>query len=240
MNNQNPPNTYPSLSDGIALLPIFAFLAFLGCSGMLPDKSTIPIVEQIPVPEPQPLPPNVLARPLILDRVIFDIPRGTVIGETRKGRLCISPQPLKWDYEIQVLREGEFHREFENIVSQYGYRLPDKPKSLFDEIKPSGAELIIAAKITNLRENNCFALGGLNLDQNVYLGNVRLPVHWEVYSLSQKRVVLVLDNEGSATGDEFKPAWEHHYRARAFGNAFRGLLKNSDFLKLVTSAPETS
>lgn len=226
--------TYPkSNSAALNFLLVIAYSALLGCA-----SPKIQVIEQIPVPKVEALPKNVVSRPLIMDRVILDVPRGTVIGETMHGRLCSPLKPLTWDSEILVVRAGDFHREFEKVVMQYNYRLAEiKPKSLFEEPQLSGSELILAARITNVRENNCFAAGGLSFQQ-VYLGNVRFAVHWEVYSVSQKKVVFSLDNEGSAIVDEFKPTGEDSYYPRAFGNALRGLLKNVDFLKLVTPSPE--
>ena len=209
-----------------------AYSALLACG-----SPRIPVVEQVPVPQVDALPPNVVVRPLILDRVIIDVPRGTVLGETRHGRLCSPLQPRTWEADTVVARQGDFHREFEKVVVQYKYRLADKPTSLFEEPKLSGAELVVAAKITNIRENNCFAAGNLSFEQ-VYLGNVRFSVHWEVYSVLEKKVVLSLDNEGSAMVDEFKRTGEDSYYPRAFGNALRSLLKNADFLHLVTSDPK--
>ena len=232
---QYEPNYRPSC-QAVQFSLIITFLVLSGCV----SNPTIPVVEQIPVLEPNTLPKNAIVRPIVLDRVIFDVPTGTVFGETRRGRLCISPQPLKWNVDKNVFREGIYHVEFEKVMRQYDYPLVDKPKSLFEEFKLSGHELILAAKITNVKENSCYALGGFNLDQRVYLGSVRFSVQWEVYSFSEKRVVFAFDNEGSAMVEEFKPQFDDNYYPRAFGNALRGLLKNADFLKLVTSAPERS
>src|SRR5437879_2450642 len=78
-----------------------AYSALLACG-----SPRIPVVEQVPVPQVDALPQNVVARPLILDRVIIDVPRGTILGETRHGRLCSPLQPRTWEADTVVDSSG--------------------------------------------------------------------------------------------------------------------------------------
>ena len=195
---------------------------------------TLPVVEQVPVSDPRPLSEHLRSRQLFLDRVVSDIPRGTVIGESRRGHACVFPEDLKW-YDDIKLQDGQYHREFERIVKRHNYRLLEKPTSLFERYKFSGTELVLGAKITNVKENICWGLGGWNLDQSQFRGNVRFSVHWEVFSVSRQKVLLFLDTEASAQVDDFTRAGENNYYATAFGNAVKRLLANPDFHRLVTN-----
>jgi hypothetical protein len=47
---------------------------------------SIPVVQQVPVPEVAPLPPGSSLAVVVLDRVVFDVPKDTVIGEARRGK----------------------------------------------------------------------------------------------------------------------------------------------------------
>ncbi|OQW31566.1 MAG: hypothetical protein A4E19_08110 [Nitrospira sp. SG-bin1] len=218
----------PVLTAGL----LFAGVTLWGCGIM-------PVVEQVPVPNPKPLSELLQTRPLLLDRVVFDIPRGTVVGENRMGNACFRSEEIKWNGN-SAFRDGQYHEEFERVVIQYNYRLLEKPTSLFERYKLSGAELILGARITNLKENHCSGLTGWNLDRGHFKGNVRFLVHWEVFSVAQQKVVQSVDIEASAQVEEFTPVGENNYYVTAFGNAVKGLLANANFHKVVTYARENA
>ena len=223
------------------MLPSTSPLILLA-SLLLGGCSWLPEIEPVPVQTPESLPEAAHSRPVVLDRVILDVPNGTVVGEQRSGYACFpsSAQPHKWIGGVQVARDGEYHREFERILREYNYQLMDRPASLFERPKYSGEELVVAAKITSIKENRCTAIDGFNRNQGEYLGNVRFSVHWEVYSLRDQRVVVSFDNEASAQFEEFVQSGGPSYYVTAFGNALKGLLANSEFRKAVTSSPATT
>jgi hypothetical protein len=69
----------------------------------------------------------------------------------------------------------------------------------------------------------------------VHKGSGRFSVHWEVYSPKEQKVILTMDNEGSGTSNEFKAEGDPGYLANAFASALKGLLRNEEFRRLVTS-----
>jgi hypothetical protein len=203
---------------------------------------SVPIVDQAPVPpSPQPVPIGIASRMLMLDRVVFDIPKGTVIGEFRRGRACIAPEDLIWGAEPpRTLSEGPYHTEFASVITAYGFSGPERPKSLFAQPTLTDDALVIAARVPSIKENRC---SGVDVDffwgsrRPVYKGSVRFVVHWEVFSVAEQRVVLALPTEGSAIGEDFKAPNEQNYYARAFGNALRVLLTRDEFRRLVGRPP---
>lgn len=211
-----------------------ACLLFLGCATNRP----IPLVEQIPDPLVPAFPSDALQRALILERFIIGLPKDTVLGEMRQGTLCIFPQKLIWRSEDPMtFREGGYHREFERIVVAANFKIPEKPTSLFDPLKLSGTELVISAKVLKIQENICNAVDVFGTRGGIRKGNVRLSIHWEVYSIEVGQVIFRLDNEGTAVDNEFRPFSEDGYYSRAFGNALRGLLSNEAFRRLATLPP---
>jgi hypothetical protein len=202
----------------------------LGCG-------SVPVVEQVPVPSVAPLPSGARVLALLLDRVVFDVPKGTVVGEARRGKACIDPVKIVWRSESpRAFSDGPYHVEFTRVVTGYGFAVPERPKSLFATPTVTGNELIIAARIPTLTENIC---SGVDINfwtgshKPVYKGNVRFLVQWEVFSVAEKRVVLALETEGSAIGEDFKSPDEQDYRARAFANALRALLSRDEFRELI-------
>src|SRR5947209_1434988 len=104
---------------------------------------SVPVVQQVPVPEVAPLPARSSAPVVMLDRVVFDVPKDTVIGEARRGKACISPEDLIWRAETpRSLSEGSYHAEFERVVSSVGYKLPERPQSLFAQPTLPGNALV--------------------------------------------------------------------------------------------------
>jgi hypothetical protein len=197
-------------------------------------------VEQAPVAEPVPLAAALPSRPLRLDRVVFDVPRGAVIGTLMRG-FCIGPDPIKWSADSLVLRKGDYHLEFEKVIQKYNFKLPPKPSSMFETTVPTDDELLVAVKISDIKENRCEAIHTWS-GKEIYKGSVRFAVRWEVYSLADLKVVFTLDNVGFAALEEWRPYsrqyYEDYYYPTAFGNALRGLLENPEFRKLVVTPPK--
>jgi hypothetical protein len=190
------------------------------------------MVSQVPVPEVIALPKDITSRPLILDRVLIDVPKGTVLGEKRQGNLCVNPLSIIWEEDIIEFKQGDYHRGFEKIANQYNFLLAEKPTSLFGTSISTGKELLIAAKILIKNHNFCSARTfGEHIP--VRKGNVRFSVRWEVFSVAEKKVVFVLENESSGVLEDFKPYSEDNYFIKAFGNSVRGLLNDKGFRALV-------
>jgi hypothetical protein len=207
----------------------------IGCS--------VPVVQQVAAPEPQPLPPGAITVALKLTRVVIEVPKGTVVGELREGPECASKQPLVWKFDTLVFNDGEYHTTFDQVLGQYnfipGRSAPRSPTALFDApvtpaVAPAG-EMLVGARITNLRQNDCMNRGFFSMGSAVHKGSGRFSVHWEVYSPKEQKVILTMDNEGSGTSNEFKAEGDPGYLANAFASALKGLLRNEEFRRLVTS-----
>jgi hypothetical protein len=204
------------------------WLTLLGCA--------VPVVQQVPVPEVQPLPTGAAANTLSLRRVIIEVPKGTVVGERRIGPECRGAEPLKWDAGVLVYNEGYYHTTFDALLAQYNFRSRKNQVSLFDDAPalPQG-ELLVGAKITNIKQSDCMSEGFFSLGPEMHRGSARFSVRWEVYSPKEQKVVLVLENEGSGILDTFKSDREDSYFVHAFAASLKGLLKNEEFRKLVTT-----
>lgn len=216
-----------------------AFLALIsGCTATF-DKP-IKTVEQVHVSVPTKIEFQSNTRPLALDSVMVYMEKGAVIGENRQGIMCIMPKPRIWgDSEPGIWVRGQYHDIFKALLKEYNFNTPEIPKdSLFSEYKPTGQELIVRAKITDISENYCSAIGDSTFStpsQTVYKGSVKFSVYWEVYSLSDKKVIYKNTTFGSAVGEKFKPSGEHQYFKTAFGNALKNLLSQQDFIKMINS-----
>jgi len=210
----------------LQVLITFGWLTLLGCA--------IPVIPQVPVPEIQPLPAGAVSKTLILNPVIIDVPKGTIVGERSLGPECFRPEPLKWGSDTLVYNDGVYHTTFDALLTQYNFRWrKNQQLSLFDTSTPD-EELLVGAKITNVRQNDCMSEGLFRLGAATHKGSVRFSARWEVYSPREQKVVLAVENEGSGILDTFKSDREDSSFVRAFAASLKGLLKNEEFRKLVT------
>jgi hypothetical protein len=209
-------------------LSAVCFVALLsGCSP--------PIVEQVKAPKVNPLPPGAAARSIRLDRVILDIPKGTVVGEGRQGWACIGSEPLKWTMDERDYRDGDFHVIFDKLARESGFRLPAKPKSAF-EPGPPDVDLLVGAKLMNVKQIDCATVSGpFGLGPSDHKGSVRYTVHWEIYDPAQRKLLLAIETQGSGVLDEFRRDGIGEYYLRAFGSASEAFFAHPEFRKLVST-----
>jgi hypothetical protein len=215
---------------------IVSLFVFWGCS--------VPVVPQIAAPEPQPLPPGGTAVTLRLSRVIIEMPKGAVVGQQRIGPECTNPEPLRWRSDTLVYNDGEYHSAFDVIVAHYNF-VPKggttrSANPLFDmpvpQVATGGGELmLVGARITNVKQNDCLNLGLMNLGTPTHKGSARFSVHWEVYSPKEQKVLFTLDNEGSGISNTFAREGEPGYMGEAFASGLKGLLRDEQFRRLVST-----
>jgi hypothetical protein len=213
-------------------------LMLSGCGTLDFPLGKIDYVTQFPVSVPVVIDKEKYQRPLLLSMVVVDIPFGTVYGKWYFDYVCIYPRKLVWKKEVpEVWKIGPYHNEFNSVVRQYGYQTLPQSESLFSEQKLQGDELIIGAKLKNIEEIFCNTIGSETNSRGEYKGSANMTVKWEVYSIADGKVVYTAETKGSAIGYEFVPVTNHRYYARAFGNAFRQLLTDEKFLKIITDKP---
>lgn len=194
-----------------------------------------PLVEQAAAQKLEPLPVGAASRSITLDRVIIDIPKGTVVGETSVGFDCLSPDPRKWTSNTLDFRDGDFHIVFDALARESGFRLREKRSSVFEEAE-TRADLLVGGKVESVKQNDC-----VNFTfQAEHKGSVRYIVRWEIYAPAERKLLLVVETEGSGVLDEFRRDGVMEYYLRAFGGALKGLLGNPDFRKIVTAPAEAA
>jgi hypothetical protein len=204
------------------------------CFAALLSGCSPPIIEQVKAPKLAPLPFGAAARSIRLDRVVLDTPKGTVVGEGRQGWACLGSEPLKWTMDERDYRDGDFHVIFDKVAIESGFRLPAKPKSAF-EFAPSGADLLVGAKVMNVKQIDCAMVGPFGLGPSDHKGSVRYTVHWEIYDPAQRRVVLAIETEGSGVLDEFRRNGVSEYYLRAFASASEAFFAHPEFRKLIST-----
>ena len=217
---------------------IFIACIFLivGCS----SNPQIAIVEQLETAIPPGLAEETIARPMALSKVMFDMKRGSVVGETSGGNLCVFPKPLKWSNDPETYEKGQFHLKYKEVMKKYNYPIPEAGESLFSSYTPQGDEFILAAKVYDVKLNRCTAYGGFAVNKPIFKANISFKVTWEIYSVEHESVIFVFENSGYDLVNEFTPKSDHNYYTTAFARALEDLLAHPEVGDLITYKKEIS
>jgi hypothetical protein len=207
----------------------FVFFAALICG------CDAPRVQLVTAPQLEPLAAGTPLRSITLDRVVMEIPKGAMVGESRLGFVCLGNGTLKWVAGAQEFRDGDFQVVFDKLAREAGFRLPPKRTSVFDA-NETGPDILVGGKIINMQQIDCVLPGGVTgFGSPVHKGSVRYTVHWEVYDPAASKLLLAVDIDGSGIVDEFRPDGIFECYKRAFTSASQGLLAHPEFRKIVAA-----
>lgn len=200
-------------------------LLIVSCSG-------VKDVRQARILDAYELPSSASVKPIALTKIASKMRRGTNIGVLYVGAHCNIPVPLKWrssrtvSYDINDL-EQVFHEELESK----GYEIVGSEDNLFEGRDYSAAELMIAAKIDNLKFDGC----SVRNDGMMY-GSIFMEIEWQLYDPFKKELLGSVKTEGSAKIEVFTDEGYLIMFEDAFAVATNNLLAKKSFSKLVTSS----
>jgi serine protease Do len=137
------------------------------------------------------------SEPISLDQVVVAIRPGTQVGSGRRNCTMCGPTPIHWDAAAANLRPEAFSEQFFDILTGAGYRVVGNPRQMFDrQAERASARFLVGAQITGME---------FTLDQIDWAftgpsskGDARLNVAWQIYSLSERRVVY--ETQTTSTG----------------------------------------
>jgi serine protease Do len=194
--------------------------------------SCVASVKQVQVEQAIEVTDRSKVKPIAITKVAAKMRRGTVLGKISGGIFCIPQQDLKWRSGNTVsLSSEDLVDVFREELEANGWPVVGSTDDLFSGYDISGAEVLVAAKIINLKSELCIPLIGYrNYDTK---GSMWMKVEWQVYSPARKKLIGKIETEGST--EIKKPSDDAAYELlnTSFSVAANNLIASRDFLAMV-------
>lgn len=187
--------------------------------------------------------------PIELDRIVFDLDRGEVIGAYRGGKeytgcgRSFSVQPIHWWMDRVSVKDEAVAGIFTDEMRRAGYKVTGDPTQLFSDVSADAvqAEYLIGGRVDTVLMDVCdeaSMLGGRSL--GTQYGEISMDVTWQVFSLLERKVVLETRSRGSAKLEEGIPDGEVELLLRGLAAAAANLAADGKFHELLLAKEVTS
>lgn len=205
---------------------IVAVLLLSGCAE---------IVTQVQVKKAITLKDRSEVKPLAITKVAAKMSRGTVLGKMAVGGFCIGHSDIKWKSGSKVnLSDEALVDIFREELEANGWPVVGSTDDLFSGYDVSGAEVLVAAKITDINTNMCAPWSGYgNWDMK---GSMNLDVEWQIYSPARKKLIGTLNTSGSHVLENISDDASYELLNSSFAVAVNNLLASKDFLGFVEAS----
>jgi S1-C subfamily serine protease len=192
-------------------------------------------VSQVEIKSPIAITDPVKVKPVAITKVVAKIRRGEDVGEYQVGALCLPNSKISWKSGSKVnLSSEELVDVFREELELNGWPVVGSTEDLFSGYDVSGAELLIAAKITDIETAICFPYSGFgNFMSN---GSMRLKVEWQIYNPARKTIIGTVNTAGSAIIKNVVDDAGYELMAQSFSVAVNNLLANNSFREYVERA----
>jgi S1-C subfamily serine protease len=206
----------------LCLLSIILFLS--ACGGAT--------VKQVTVKAPIAVTDQSTVKPVAITKIVAKMRRGQDIGAYEIGAFCIENSRLRWKSGGKVnLSSEELVDVFREELEANGWPVVGSTDDLFSGYDVSGAEILIAGKLTELEASICYPLIGWgNYDSK---GSMRLAVEWQIYNPARKEIIGTLKTSGSALLKSTVPEADYDLMNTSFSVAVNNLLASSKFKAMV-------
>ena len=124
--------------------------------------------------------------------------RGTVLGKLASDPACSTVTDLKWRSSGTVsLSSEELVDVFREELEANGWPVVGSTDDLFSGYDISGAEVLVAAKIIEMKSNMCFPNSNYGGYSSAH-GSLNMEVEWQVYSPARKTLIGSITTKGSS------------------------------------------
>jgi len=171
-------------------------------------------------------------KPIAITKVAAKMRRGQVLGSFRAGAFCISNGDLKWKSGNKVyLSNEDLVDVFKDELERNGWPVVGTTEDLFSGYDVSGAEVLVAAKISDIKTDMCAPMAGFgNFDVK---GSMKMDVEWQVYSPARKSLIGTVETQGSTELKKSSDDASFELLQGSFSLAVNNLLASNEFLEMV-------
>ena len=214
-----------------------AFAKFCGSLALLSVSACATAIEQVEVKQAIEVTDQTIVKPVAITKVVAKMRRGTEIGTAQGGVFCTTQGKIRWQSGGTVnFSSEELVDVFRDELEINGWPVSGSTDDLFAGYDLSGAELLIAAKISDINANVCMPMVGLgNLDKK---GALRMDVDWQIYNPARKEIIGELETSGSYELKEAMPTGDYELMVGAFAVAVNNLLAAPEFRAIVERQDE--
>ena len=203
-------------------------LLFINCTTAV----VIPVVEE---KAPIQITDKSQVKPIALVKLKSKISRGTKVGTLAGGMLCLPQIDLTWKTNsggINLSDDG-LDEIWVDVAESNGWPVIGGNENLFTGQDFSGAEVLIAGTITDVKTNMCMMMPDMNSKMS---GEYFIKIEWQIYSPVRQKLIDTITTEGVGllkmqTDDAF-----YFIRTAAFEMAVKNLLGDEYFLDAVENS----
>ena len=198
---------------------------------------------KVDVPPPAQVAPLDTSRvlPVSLVRIAIDIPEGTPWAQVRwTGALvgCGGGEVQRWQARHNSIgSDAELERIFRQELTAAGGKVSGDPTDLF-AASAGAADLQVGALVTDMRVHECSEVA--EGDEAKVGGLASMDIEWQVYSVSEAKVLARIRTRGGASLPKIVPGGAKLLLAQPFAENVRALTSNPEFRRIVTGAPPTT
>lgn len=179
-----------------ALLFLGVGLILAACVNQEPLAPPVIVATNVSLPDGTQVTPTSAGpetRVVGLQRVQFDVPRGSEIGVIRKLPFTVCEGGnlgrIIHDEGRFLSRSKEWQDIFHRIVTGHGYRAAGAPDSLFSEQGRDDAEYLFGANIRSTRTEAVLVCDFIDAHIIGITGNSTISVEWQIFDPVNRRVV---------------------------------------------------
>lgn len=200
-------------------LPLLA-LGLVACGGN--TAKTVAVKDAIQVTDQSKV------KPIGITKVVAKIKRGEIIGTVNRGLACINYGEIKWRSRgKQNFTSEDLVDIFRGELEANGWPVVGTTEDLFQGYDLSGAEILVAAKITDFKVDICYqGIMGAK-------GKSSIAVDWQVYNPATKSLIGSVFTEGSFELDDLEDDAEYTLIDESFAVAVNNLLASKTFMGFV-------
>ena len=189
-------------------------------------------VKQVAVQAPIEVQDQSTVKPVAITKIVAKMRRGADVGVYEIGAFCLENSRIRWKSGGKVnLSSEELVDVFREELEANGWPVVGSTDDLFAGYDVSGAEILIAGKITDLEAAICYPLIGWgNYDSK---GSMRMAVEWQIYNPARKEIIGTLNTSGSAVLDSVVSEADYDLMNTSFSVAVNNLLASGDFKTMV-------
>lgn len=221
------PRTLKIPKYGIVRSFLVVCLTVIFISGCMKAVTQVEVADAIQVTDQS----NV--KPIAITKVAAKIRRGTVLGTLGIGALCIPGSDIKWRAGSRIyVTSEELVDVFREELETNGWPVVGSTEDLFSGYDVSGAEVLVAALITDVDSNLCAPNSGFG-NWDAY-GSMKIGVEWQVYSPAKRTLIGTVNTKGSANIESTSDEASYELMAQSFSVAVNNLLASSEFSDMVS------